>query len=172
MVLFFADTGGFSTAPLAPLYFQRRVFSSAVVACKMRPTRAFSLAELLVAMLVLSLLAVVLVGVMPASIFGTRLAQQHVVAAMISREVLETVRKRNFMSMTGGVIPDYEDSDKIVYKTTYALSPVTPALPTDPTTNPPNQPCTKDLEVKVNWTYRNKLREHLSKVTLSVSTNS
>lgn len=58
--------------------------------------RGFSLAEMVIAILILSVVSVVLVGVMPACIIGLHGAENRAAAAALGRQVLEETRSQGF----------------------------------------------------------------------------
>jgi prepilin-type N-terminal cleavage/methylation domain-containing protein len=59
----------------------------------MRNQAGFSLTEVLISLLVLSILSVLVVGVIPATVLGLRSAGQRMTAAQISRNELERMRQ-------------------------------------------------------------------------------
>ncbi len=56
----------------------------------------FSLAEVLISIMVLSTLSVLLVGVIPASVIGLKAASQRAQAGLLARQVLEDARRDGF----------------------------------------------------------------------------
>lgn len=61
-------------------------------------TRGFSLAECVVAILILSTLSVVMVGVIPATMFGMKTAENRTVAATLARQALEDLKRGGLRS--------------------------------------------------------------------------
>lgn len=62
--------------------------------------KGFSLGEILIALLILAILSVLLVGVIPASVFGLRAAGQRVTAAQIARNEVEKMRRDGLDRLT------------------------------------------------------------------------
>lgn len=58
--------------------------------------RGFSLTELLIAILILSTLSVLLVGVIPASVIGLKAAGQRANASILARQLLEEMQRDGF----------------------------------------------------------------------------
>lgn len=58
--------------------------------------RGFSLCELLISLMILSVLSVLLVGVIPASVFGVKAAGQRLFAANWARQEVEKMRVAGF----------------------------------------------------------------------------
>lgn len=56
----------------------------------------FSLAEVLISIMVLSTLSVLLVGVIPASVIGLKAASQRAQAGLLARQVIEDARRDGF----------------------------------------------------------------------------
>lgn len=61
--------------------------------------RGFSLSEMVIAILILSTLSVILVGVIPSAMFGMKSAENRAQAAGIARDVIEKMRVRDFASL-------------------------------------------------------------------------
>ena len=59
-------------------------------------TRGFSLSELLISLMILSVLSVLLVGVIPATVNGMRGAMQRTYASSMARQVLEETLRDGF----------------------------------------------------------------------------
>ncbi|MEW6277034.1 MAG: type II secretion system protein [Candidatus Eremiobacterota bacterium] len=116
--------------------------------CRARGCSAFSLAELIVAMLILSVMSVVLVGVIPASITGIRSAGERATAAMLARSELEKARQRGLSQLTSGPLPSVR-----VNRVEYTLQlTVQDAVGSDGQPLPPK--LARDLMVTVRWKSR------------------
>ena len=72
---------------------------------KKRRNSGFSLAELMLAFLVLSVLSVVLIGVIPSTIVGLKGASQRANAALLAQTQLEELRRTGFSSVVPSVEP-------------------------------------------------------------------
>ena len=127
-----------------------------------------TLAELMFSFMLLSLVAVLMVGVMPSSIIGLRHADQRATANMLARDTIERLRKRNFDDLVSGTVGDVNAPDGIVYSVAYMVDTVNPL---DPTMSPP-QPTAKKLEVTVTWYYRSHSEEQRTCTTLMRSAHS
>ncbi len=67
--------------------------------------RGFSLTELLISLMILSVLSVLLVGVIPASVFGLKAAGQRLFAANWARAELERMRVAGFDHLASHDLP-------------------------------------------------------------------
>jgi uncharacterized protein (TIGR02598 family) len=63
----------------------------------------FSLAEVLISVLILAVLSVVLVGVIPSAMIGMKKAENRAKAACLARGALEILRKEGFDNIKPGV---------------------------------------------------------------------
>lgn len=68
--------------------------------------RGFSLSELVVAVLLLSTLSVVLVGVIPAAVLGVRSAGYRATAATLARQTLEDLRRGGLGRLEAADLPN------------------------------------------------------------------
>lgn len=124
-----------------------------------------SLAEVIVGLAILSVFSVVMIGVIPSTIFGLRAENQRLIAVARAREVLEELRSRGFESLTPGVYPlPAQQRDQLVYATIYGIYQTT--LPGDPnilelTHDNASARTTYQVDVTVTWTgARNQPRMH------------
>ena len=90
----------------------------------MTSRRAFTLAELLVSLLILSSLAVVMVGVIPTTVIGVHAASERATAATLAREVLENLRRQGPQQ-----IYDMEPPPATVNRCLYRLKVETAPVP-------------------------------------------
>lgn len=72
---------------------------------KMKGRRGFSLAELMLAFVVLSVISVVLIGVVPSTVMGLKAASQRASAALLAQTELEELRRSGFGSVAATVEP-------------------------------------------------------------------
>ncbi|MFA5508395.1 MAG: prepilin-type N-terminal cleavage/methylation domain-containing protein [Vulcanimicrobiota bacterium] len=72
---------------------------------KKRGRHGFSLAELMLAFVVLSVLSVVLIGVVPSTIIGLKGASQRANAALLAQTQFEELRRSGFGSIIASVEP-------------------------------------------------------------------
>ncbi|HXE71640.1 MAG TPA: prepilin-type N-terminal cleavage/methylation domain-containing protein [Candidatus Nitrosotenuis sp.] len=70
-----------------------------------RRRRGFSMAEMVVAVLILSSLSVILVGVIPATVIGLRSAGNRAVAAGLARQTLEGLKRGGFGRLASAEYP-------------------------------------------------------------------
>lgn len=70
--------------------------------------RGFSLSELVVAVLLLSALSVVLVGVIPAAVLGVRSAGNRATAATLARQAMEDLRRAGLGRLQPADLPNVE----------------------------------------------------------------
>ena len=113
----------------------------------MRPRRAFVLAELVVAMLILSTLSVVLVGVIPATIIGAKSAARRATAAMLARESMEDLVRDGFDNLPSSpVVHPAQELQNVKYS---AEVSVEPAL--DSAGTALDDTIVKMVVVKVRW---------------------
>lgn len=107
-------------------------------------SQGFSLAELIVSILILASLSVILVGVIPSAIFGTKSAENRAQAACIAHEAMERLRTRAFDTLASS---DQEPrtSNGTVFNVRLEVGPVV---------QPPatwNEARAKDVRVIVTW---------------------
>jgi hypothetical protein len=115
------------------------------------------MAELVISVLILSMVAVGLLGVIPATIFGLRAAGHRAQAAVLARETLENLRAKGFEGLVDQTLPNRE-LNRTVYSQRVVISP---AIASDGTVI--ENGCT--IEVQVTWKERNELRQHISRAT-------
>ncbi|MEW6281179.1 MAG: type II secretion system protein [Candidatus Eremiobacterota bacterium] len=108
----------------------------------------FSMTELLIAIMILATLSVLLVGVIPASIFGLRSAQQQAGAAMLARGAMDQLRSRGFSRLVLTQSAEFEQIrlENLTYEVIYGV--YDPGLPRDPDTD---ELVGKELIVTVEW---------------------
>lgn len=119
--------------------------------------RAFSLAELCVSLLILSVLAVLMVGVIPASIFGVRNAEERAAASVLSRDLIEELRATGFshLNLQAQTYAPSQTREGIEYFLIYAVSD--PGLPRDPADKEDDgtpRLTAKQIDVEVRWKSR------------------
>lgn len=73
-----------------------------------RRCSGYSLAELVFSLLLLSIVSITLVGVVPATMSGTRMAADRVQASIIAQQTLETLGAGNLTDIRDGPLPDVE----------------------------------------------------------------
>ncbi len=119
--------------------------------------RGFSLAELVISVLILSMVSVVLLGVIPATIFGLRAAGHRDQAAALARETLEDLRAQGFEKLSDRTLPPRE-----VNRTIYEQQVlITPATASDGTV----MDLARMVEVQVRWRERGEVRLHVTRAT-------
>lgn len=99
----------------------------------------FSLAEVMVALLLLSTLGVVMVGVIPATVRGTRATAHRAVAAWLANGVLEQVRGQPLNTLASGPWGIYE-LDAVSYEVALTAAAGVGSVPAQ---NPPANPYSK-----------------------------
>lgn len=131
---------------------------------RMRGRAGLSLAEVMVGLLLLSVFAVVLLGVVPSAVFGIRSENHRLVAVTIADRVVEEVSARGFEALRLGqyTLPP-ETRQQIVYQTTYSLNDS--GLKGDPqiyetTKSWQAATTTYRLDIEVTWVERNQPRRH------------
>ena len=67
--------------------------------------QGFSLSEILISVMILSVLAVLLVGVIPSTVLGLRAAGQRVCASELARGHLERLRQKGLDQLRNEVLP-------------------------------------------------------------------
>lgn len=86
--------------------------------------QGFSLAELMLAFVVLSALSVVLIGVVPSTIIGLKGASQRANAALIAQSQLEELRRSGFGALSPSVEPYPQTTmERTVYTHRVEVSP-------------------------------------------------
>lgn len=85
-------------------------------------SRGFSLSELVVAVLLLSVLSVVLVGVIPAAVLGVRSAGYRATAATLARQTLEDLRRSGLGQLAAVDLPNVT-VNQMVYTQRVELAP-------------------------------------------------
>ena len=127
-------------------------------------TRGFSLAEVMVGLLLLSVFAVVLMGVVPAAVFGIRSENHRLVAVSIAHRLLEDVSANGFERIRKGTYPlPPETHQQLTYQAIYGI--YDSGLKGDPQI----YDLTKDwnaattayrVDVEILWTERNRPSRH------------
>lgn len=99
---------------------------NSVIAQRLRttrtPRRGFSLSELVVAVLLLSTLSVVLVGVIPAAVLGVRSAGSRATAATLARQTLEDLRRGGLGRVQAADLPNVQVNG-VVYTRRVEVAP-------------------------------------------------
>ncbi|MBS2033861.1 prepilin-type N-terminal cleavage/methylation domain-containing protein [bacterium] len=112
----------------------------------------FSLAEVLVSLLILSLLSVLMVGIIPSSIFGLRQAQHRQAALQLCQTTSAGLRSLGFDQLA---VSDWSQDqiyqvDSLDYTIQYRIT----ALPEqDPTSH---KPLAKLIECRVRWSIHHR----------------
>ena len=110
--------------------------------------RGFSLAELLISLLILSTLTVVMVGVIPTTIFGLHQAGERASAAMLARQTLEQLRQQGPTKVYNVVYPPQMLNNlKYLVNVTYAPAVGCDGYSLDPTV-------ATDVTITVRWSSR------------------
>lgn len=121
-----------------------------------RRSSGFSLSELMVAFLILSVVAVLLLGVVPGTIIGLHKASQRTNAAIIAANEMEQLRRLGFGEIVTSAPPFPE---KVVEQTVYTVRvEVEPAAMSDGTLM--EDEVAKRIRVIVNWDDQRETKEH------------
>ncbi len=126
--------------------------------------RGFSLAELLISILILAILSVLMVGVLPSAIFGLRAAQQQLAAASLARGAMEELRQRGFGSLKTEDL-GIRTLDQLDYHLTCQV--VNQPLTVAPPPGAPAAPWVKDVTVEVSWKGRQGQRTYAVRRTFA-----
>lgn len=120
----------------------------------MRRPGGFSLAECTVAVLVLAAMSVVLVGVIPSTIFGMKSAENRALAACLAREALEGMRQGDFEALASA------DVRTVVSNGTEFRVRVEVGPAVDSGGSPMDDERARSIQVVVSWDERGGGRSH------------
>jgi|GEM_PF-1876304 len=117
----------------------------------------FSLAEVLIAIMILSVLSVIIIGAIPSAMFAMKKAENRAKAAAIGRQALDYLRRADFdkietgMDMTSVVqFQKSADSDeRMINRTDYSISVVVARAMSGSIAIPADR--VKDVKVIVTW---------------------
>lgn len=125
-----------------------------------RTGRGFSLSEMVISILILSILSVILVGVIPSAMFGMKSAENRAQAAGIARDVIETMRVRDFATLAS-TTEDAKTSNGTEYHVSVDVGPAVVEGVTW------NEETARDVRVTVMWKDRTgwKRREDVQTYT-------
>lgn len=123
----------------------------------MRARGGFSLAEMVISVLILSIVTVTLLGVIPATIFGLRAAGHRDQAAALARETLEGLRMQGYDRLADQTLPPRE-INRTVYEQMVVIGEAR-------STNGTVMDNARMVEVQVRWRERNETRLHVSRAT-------
>ncbi len=127
----------------------------------------FSLTEVLLSLMILACLSVLMVGSVPAAIFGLRAAEQQVAASGVARGGLERLKARGFGALPTGAnqplgVVTLDGVDYTIQADVQAL----PVSGTPPASAPP-APWLKRVTVTVTWKGRSGERRYTLSQVLS-----
>lgn len=124
--------------------------------------RGFSLAELMLAFVVLSVLSVVLIGVVPSTIIGLKGTSQRASAALLAQTELEELRRSGFGSLTATVEPYPRatiERTEYIYRVEVQPARLSDGSPMDPDT-------AKTVTVLVQWESKTGLQTYQARAVM------
>lgn len=107
--------------------------------------------------MILSIVAVGLLGVIPSTIFGLRAIGHRDQAAALARETLEDLRAQGFEKLSDQTLPPRE-LNRTIYERQVVI---TPAMAADGTVMAE----ARTVEVQVRWRERGEIKVHVSRST-------
>ncbi len=124
-------------------------------------TRGFSLSEILISVMILSVLSVLLVGVIPASVLGLKAAGQRLFAAQWARDEVEKMRISGFDHLSNRDLP------MVVHNGTEFVGKVEVRNARDSHGNPMEANRAREIEVRIEWKASGGgLKNYVSRSTL------
>lgn len=112
---------------------------------------------MVISVLILSMVAVGLLGVIPATIFGLRAVGHRDQAAALARETLEDLRAQGFEKLADRTLPPRELNRTVYERQVTVLQ----AAASDGTL----MELARIVEVRVQWKERGEIRAHVSRAT-------
>lgn len=117
----------------------------------------FSLAEVMIAVLILSALSVIIIGAIPSAMFAMKKAETRAKAAALGSQTLEYLKKLDFDKITTGMdvtsvvqLQKAADSDRrMLNKTEFSIKVITAQVFAGSLAIPPEK--AKDVKVVVTW---------------------
>jgi len=128
--------------------------------CRKSPgvrSAGFSLAEVMIAVLILSALSVIIIGAIPSAMFAMKKAETRAKAAALGSQTLEYLKKLDFDKITTGMdvtsitqLQKAADGDKrMLNKTEFSIKVVTAQAFSGSLAIPPEK--AKDVKIVVTW---------------------